>query len=211
MLKYSLAGLFLAVLAASLACAAIVNGTFLWSQAMVTVTVLALLLFTVVAPYRSGSRRAFAIGFCAAGWIYFLIAFTSLVNARGSLLTETAAQKLYQAIHGKNQAAYSIVYRSPGPTPGQVIQTLQVVPTAPVPQPTPSPPQPNVIRTAYATTAAFAPVPATNIVDFNAFKQTCHAIWTILIACMCGIVAQIVYSRSQRASAILSADEATST
>ena len=101
MLRYSLGSLMLILVYASLACAALVNASGIWPQLIVTMTGAILLLFTLKAAIRQGASHHFALGFSITGWVYFLRIFTSVLNVRNFLLTETSVQYLFATIHSE--------------------------------------------------------------------------------------------------------------
>ncbi len=93
MLRYSLGGLLVAVLAVSVGCAALVNPSPLWSQIVFTGTVVILLAATVGATV--GGPRPVAAGLAIFGWGYLLLTSGPwAASVRPHLLTEAALVRL---------------------------------------------------------------------------------------------------------------------
>jgi hypothetical protein len=73
--QFSLTSLFGLTVLVALACTALLNATPLWSSTWFSLTIFVLLLGTLAAIFRQGSRRPFWIGFGLFGWVYLLLAF----------------------------------------------------------------------------------------------------------------------------------------
>jgi hypothetical protein len=192
--------LLLFLLAASIGCAALANANQLWQQAAVTVTVSVLLLAPLAAIYLTKSARPFALGFSIAGWIYFLLAFSSVLNVRGYLLTDTGSEMLLAAMHDEQLAQRAVVTFN-GPIGARSVQLISVppplpatksAPTLPTPawQPAPSPMY-SVVPAAYP-----APLPAPALtIDAQAFRNVAHSLWTLIAGCIGGVLAQLLARR----------------
>ena len=104
MLQFSLRTLLLVAVVVAIGCAALVQPTEIWRQAVVTMTVLILLISTLAAIFGQGSLRATAGGFAVAGWMYFLLAFSPSLNIREHLLTGNVLETLDKVIHGESKS-----------------------------------------------------------------------------------------------------------
>ncbi|MCL4853931.1 MAG: hypothetical protein KJZ78_21435 [Bryobacteraceae bacterium] len=76
MLQSSLRTLLLSAILVAIGCAALVHPTEAWRQVIVTITVLAIMLSTLVVIFRQDTVRIAAGGCAVMGWLYFLLAFT---------------------------------------------------------------------------------------------------------------------------------------
>ena len=73
--QFTLMSLFGLTVLVALACTALLNATPLWASTWFSLTIFVLLLGTLAAIFRQGSRRPFWIGFGLFGWVYLLLAF----------------------------------------------------------------------------------------------------------------------------------------
>lgn len=87
MLQFPLRALFFSAVVVAVGCAALIHPTEVWRQAMVTMTVLILMVSTLGAIFGHGGFRVSAGGLAIAGWLYFLLAFAPSFNVREHLLT----------------------------------------------------------------------------------------------------------------------------
>lgn len=94
MLQFSLRTLLLSAILIAIGCAALVHPTEVWRQVIVTITVLALMLSTLVVIFRQGTVRIAAVGCAVMGWLYFLLAFTPVFAIRDHLLTTRSLDTL---------------------------------------------------------------------------------------------------------------------
>jgi hypothetical protein len=168
MFRYSLLTLFGAILVISVGCAALVSASDLWAQAVVTATVLALLIATVGAIYLPGrswgtNTRAFSGGFAIFGWAYLLLVqgpwFEGL---KPQLATTVALNKLQRLMHEESDAS-----------PGQRFTYTSTLSANNVTLLTPS----------------FVPTIAAP------FHQIGQSLWAILLACVGGAVARAFGNR----------------
>ena len=100
MLRFSLASLLAVVFVAAVGSAALANATDLWRQITLTSTVVCLLLVTLAAVFSAGRTRLFAGGSALTGWLYLMLAFVSAFGLRDDLLTDKMIQWLGETIHG---------------------------------------------------------------------------------------------------------------
>ena len=100
MLRFSLATLLLVVLFVAIGCAALVNATEIWRQAIVTLTIVVLVVATLAATCIGGRTRPFVVGFSVAGWIYLVLVSVSALELRDDLLTDKAISLLFKTMHG---------------------------------------------------------------------------------------------------------------
>lgn len=203
MLRYSLGSLFLVLLYLSVGCAALVNSSGVWPQAAVTLTIAILVLFSLAAVFWDQRRRVFAIGFSATGWLYFLLVFSSVTNVRPYLLTESATNWLFTAIHGDQAGPHGVAWETVVSTGGPA-RVQRVVYAAPVRVPPPLPP------TGYANSPApgYAPAVARAIpVDYYSFGSIGHSLWAVIAAFIGGVTAQALYARSRRRKVVVESEE----
>ena len=71
--RISMKGLVLVLLLAGLALGAMVTTSELYSAALFSLTLLVLCSALSMAVYVRGTRRAFWVGFAAAGWLYLVL------------------------------------------------------------------------------------------------------------------------------------------
>ncbi len=200
MVRFSLASLMLILVYASISCAALVHATGIWPQVAVTMTVVVLLLFTLGAVFWQGAARVFAVGASITGGIYFLLVFTSVLNVREFLLTETAVRYLFNTIHSSPATANPTTVQSVqntafGPVVAQrVVYMAPATPAPPLPA-TPqrpivaaAPPPPRALPSYYSATFAAGVQPAM-------FGSIGHSIWSVILACCGGLLAQVIARR----------------
>lgn len=202
MLRYSLATLCLALLYVSVACAALVNATPLWQSVAITMAIAVMVAGTLAAVYWRERAREFAIGFAVTGWIYFILAYTTVVPIRSQLITQMANDALYAAIHEQQAVGPYAVSVRMLQTPSGPVTTQSLVYTAP-PAPAEVPltlPQPAPAPLAAAPVMQLPPRPVAITappVDAYSFGNIGHSIWVVLVACLGGAVAQLFSRRSR--------------
>lgn len=103
MFQFSLRTLLVAAVIVAIGCAALIHPTEVWRQAVVSMTVLILLVSTLAAIFGQGSLRVSACGFAVAGSLYFLLAFAPAFNVREHLLTTHSLETLEKGIHHETQ------------------------------------------------------------------------------------------------------------
>lgn len=111
--QFSLRSLLFVVVIAAVGCAALVYPTEMWRQVVVTMTVLLLTFSTLAAVFAQGRLRVCSGGFALAGWLYFLLVFSSPFGTREYLLTTDLLEVLGEAIHGEPVPAPTSVPFSP--------------------------------------------------------------------------------------------------
>ncbi|MDP6447083.1 MAG: hypothetical protein QGG36_16575 [Pirellulaceae bacterium] len=79
----------------SLIVVALIGPTPLWRQVIMTLVAFSLIAAALFAVQSSGALRVFARGFGIAGLIYFALAFTSVVNVRQHLFTQSILTQVY--------------------------------------------------------------------------------------------------------------------
>lgn len=109
MLQFSLRTLLLVAVVVAVGCATLVHPTEIRRQAVVTMTVLILMISTLAAIFGQGSVRVTAGGFAIAGWVYFLLAFAPSLNIREHLLTGHVLGTLENVIHGEANRTVNIL------------------------------------------------------------------------------------------------------
>ena len=101
MFRYSVLTLLVVVLVLAVFCAALAKPNGLWWQVIVTLSIVVLLAFTLLAVVNNRSRRPFVLGFVLTGWLYFGLTFATLgLRDRDALLTNGVANYLASALHG---------------------------------------------------------------------------------------------------------------
>lgn len=200
MLRYSLTTLFLILVYVCIGSAALANATGIWPQVAVTISVTILLMFTLAAICWKERARYFALGFSITGWTYFLLIFTSVLNVRSYLLTDTAVNLLFTAIHQDQPASnYQIVVQTVQTPNGMATTKMLRLPRNVTPPPAPTATLPSPSPYYYSARAAYtAPVTAPPTVDSVSFSNIGHSLWAVLLACIGGVVAQVLYARSKR-------------
>jgi hypothetical protein len=215
MLRYSLGSLFLALLYLSTGCAALVNSSGVWPQVAITLTLAILVVFSLGAIFWTERRRVFAIGFSATGWLYFLLVFSDVTNVRPYLLTESATNQLFVAMHSKQMGPYNIVYQTVTTPNGtsQVQTAVYAAPVLPPPLLGPSPagsitPTPRYALQPYAP-AAYPPYSSIAVgrqfVDPQSFANIGHSLWAVMIAFAGGTTAQLL-ARSRKQEGVGKSD-----
>ena len=109
MLQFSLRSLLLVAVVVAIGCAALIHPTEVWRQAIVTMTVLMLMISTLAAIFGQGSVRVSAGGFAVAGWIYFLLAFSPSLTIREHLLTSQVLDMLEKVIHDESERSVNTI------------------------------------------------------------------------------------------------------
>jgi len=98
MFRYSMLTLFVVVLVLGLFCAAFANPLNFWVQVIVTLTLVALFSSTVLAIAKQ-FKPAFASGFAATGWLYFIVVANELWRWR--MPTDELTLQLVKAVYGE--------------------------------------------------------------------------------------------------------------
>jgi hypothetical protein len=109
-MRYRLSTLLIAVLSIGLLCAALKSPTHLTASLVVLATASALFASVLIAIYRQGKQRAFALGFALFGFgLFALILLSTAGGSVGNLLghpQSTLARIAYEPIHGDPTASY---------------------------------------------------------------------------------------------------------
>ncbi len=98
MLRFSLLTLLGVVLVSAIGSAALASPTDTWRQVIVTGTVIALLVATLIAPAKR-PVLSFAFGFAVTGWLYLVLTFSGGLGVQEHLLTERGSTWLCRRIH----------------------------------------------------------------------------------------------------------------
>jgi uncharacterized membrane protein YgcG len=102
--RFSLLSLLVLLAAAGWGAAALVNASELWVSLTFSATAGLLALAVLVAVFRRGGARAFAIGFAVCGWLYLLLChwpdhsnnvFSAIGRAESKLITRTVTNYVY--------------------------------------------------------------------------------------------------------------------
>jgi hypothetical protein len=207
MLRYSLGSLFLVLLYLSIGCAALVNASGVWPQVAITLTLAILILFSLGAIFWTERRRIFAIGFSATGWLYFLLVFSNVTNVRPYLLTESATNQLFITMHSK-QLGPKIVYQTVTTATGPASSQTYVFPTPVLSGPRPA--SSNPAAPVYSAPVAYAPVYSSQYsavpvvgqyVNPQSFGNIGHSLWTVIVAFVGGVTAQLLAKGREQANA----------
>lgn len=212
MLRYSLGSLFLALLYLSIGCAALVNATGMWPQVAVTMSVAMLVLFSLGAIFWAERRQVFSIGFSVTGWLYFLLVFSSVANIRPYLLTDSATHQLLITMHSDRTQQFSLVYQSVT-TPGGPTSPQNSLPNSTGILRSPSVARGNAPGPLYAAPAIQTNASGANsafyllssgqpTVDLQSFSNIGHSLWTIIVAFVGGITAQLLARSRRRADVV---------
>ena len=175
--------LFMAVAFVALAVTALLNATPLWSHDMYCLAIALLTLAIPLACYRRGEQRAFWAGFALCGWVYLLLVGTdwsanALLPRGPSESVPTSRLTLW---------IYKKAYGDPGGNHGQV--TFDAVDVRYTEMALRELAKGNDASATFATAAAGGrPRP-----DWWYFLNVGHAIWTILIACLGGVIVRGIY------------------
>lgn len=197
-LQFSVLTLLLAVTFTGVGCAALVNASATWSASLLSATVLLLLAATLAAVYAGSRLRTFAGGFAIAGWAYLLLNMANVIAIESYLITRTANDALYAAMHPSPPSYYMGNAGSP-PYPYVTYAAASTgvnaedlfAPATPASGPvdlTPSDiaqpatsPYSYYAQTVTAATAGY--------VDPGAFNRIGHSLWTILLGALGGAAA----------------------
>jgi hypothetical protein len=182
--KFSLATLLVLVLLAAIGCAALTSPNDLWRQAIVTATISALLIATLAAA-ADRSRRS-ATGFALAGWIYFGLAFAPALGLRHNLLSDRAVTWLCAAIHDEEVPQQDYPQRAVFSPDGRRLVTSD------------SRNYGTRIWDVTTGTARLTVSAAAGQFDFIDFTDIGHGLWTLIVACLGGVLATLLGRRNPR-------------
>src|SRR5262245_24353077 len=101
MTQYRLRTLLIVLAWVGLVCVAMRSPTPFWSLAIFEVTFLAILSSALVATYRQGRTRAFALGFLVFAAAYFLMALLRPPAESNGHPATAMLSALYESIHGQ--------------------------------------------------------------------------------------------------------------
>lgn len=185
--QFSIRSLLVAVGAAALGIAALVNTNAWWEAATWGAAVFTLAIAVLLAVYRRGEQRAFWLGFAILGGLYLAIlvhSWTPYSNpqvaridptAHSSLITTRLAHLAYYRITPHSQSQAWIPYPQTQPQSGTLPPG-----TGMGPMPT-------------GQLAGFATMANPNYVSIDQFANIAHALWLLLIAAIGGKAAQVAY------------------
>lgn len=109
MLQFSIRTLLLVAVVVAIGCAALIHPTEMWRQAIVTMTILIIMISTLAAIFGHGNVRASAGGFAVAGWLYFLLAFSPSLSIREHLLTSKGLDMLEHVVLGESERSVNTI------------------------------------------------------------------------------------------------------
>lgn len=178
MFRFSLFALLAVILVISLGCAALVNASDLWAEIVVTATILGLLVATIGAVFIPGRGRVFAGGFAIFGWAYLLLVQGPwLESLKPRLLTTVAVDRLEKVLQKDGQ----VVATAPSTSmaSGSWINLSNALPS-------------RTITFTSSGVAVFPPHP---------FQQIGQCLWTVLLACLGGVLATWFDRRRQKTRA----------
>jgi hypothetical protein len=176
MLRFSLLTLLGVVLVAAVGSAALANPTDTWRQVIVTGTVAILSVATLATVTK---RSAFAAGFAVMGWLYFVLAFSRVLNVREHLLTERAVVWLHGKVH-HDISEDLILPQLPGP--GSPVVPLRYD-------------SPRLTPAAFAGYNMSSPI----LSKVYNFAMIGRFLWTLLLATIGGLFASWLGRRRDRA------------
>jgi hypothetical protein len=183
MLRFSLLSLLGAVLLVSIGCAALASASDIWTKAITTATILALLVATVGALALPAGSRAFAAGSASCGWIYLLLVQGPWFEAlKPELATTAALNQLVVMMHPDAIAASPYVSATR-------IATQQLTTTSTITIGSGMGPASGGI--VYTTPTV---VPAGAWAGANVagnFQHIGQSLWTLLLACGGGMLARL--------------------
>jgi hypothetical protein len=174
-LRFSLLGLAGFVTAAAVGCAALIRASATIASAATTVLVVALSLSAVAALAGGPRRRGFWIGFAVCGWLYVLVIFGPLADSVGNTLLTTTL--LYRA---------SAVMPGSQPPPRQIKHVVTM----------PDDGSTELIGVDF--TFVSPPDPASSGYALQ-FRQIGQVLCTLLLACLGGVMGQVLYARRNNA------------
>lgn len=188
MLRFSLAGLLMAVVCLSIYCAGLAQGTGIWPHVCAALTIAILAFFLLATIYWRASWRAFAVGFSVVGWLYFGLAFTWLGEShRDHLLTQAALDALYARIHS-----------IPAPTFAMTSQYLSLQPslssTYAPPVASPGASSPLLLSSVNGSWNISTAIPT--VVPHHHFSGIGHGLWLVVLGIVGGLVAQVMHRRA---------------
>ena len=190
MLRFSLATLLIVMGVAALGCAAVANWSPLWAEIMLTTTGAILLVGLLVALFGRGSTRTFATGFAAVGLAYFLLAFFAPAEIRDErLATRRAIDRLFALMQKTNADARTT----------SEFQLVEVVLDGSTNGSTPGG------DSSFMFGVGTRPTLVTGRTVFNSppreFEDIGHCLWTLLLALIGGVLAQVIQRASRREEA----------
>ncbi len=105
-IRFSISSLLLVILFVAVSFAALKESSDLWESGVFTLTLAALLISILLAVHRSGSRRAFWIGFALFGWTYLGLSTVPSIESR--LITTKALTYLDSKVPGRSSGVFMI-------------------------------------------------------------------------------------------------------
>jgi hypothetical protein len=183
--QFSLLTLLLAMAGVALICLALRSPNELWATAVFAAVLLSLGFAALAAVYRSGSVRAFAIGFLVLGAGYWgLVLLAEREQAYGQRLLPTSrwAVALFTLLHEENATVMTAVYTAPT----VAYTTVQAVAVAGAPPTLPAAPTPVVSYVPQQIRRS--PFTAETFLDIS------HQSLALLLGVLGGIVAQWLYA-----------------
>lgn len=197
MFRYSLLTLLAAILLISLGFAALVNASEVWAEIVVTATVLGLLVASVGAIYLPGKSRAFAGGFAIFGWAYLLMVqgpWPGSVKPR--LLTTVAMGRLETILIGEDYDQVRAPSSGPidpfiGPGPSVELRGKQIKLQSAQTETGVAMREGSAWlarqQNSAATGSSWMPASTSSTLPFHQIGQS---LWTILLACLGGVLAK---------------------
>jgi len=145
-------------------CGALINANRLWANSMLAVVLVMLFVGLISWAVLRGQRQAFWSGFAIVGWGYFLLIQTSPSLVDHNRLLTTTVLRNLHVMVAVEEK-----------------RPLEGTPTFPMPPGT---------RGEYTFTALIdGPSP-----DEQSFSQVGHALWTLILALLGGLLARYFYS-----------------
>jgi hypothetical protein len=195
--------LFVVVAFVALAITALMNATPAWSFDLYCAAIALITLAIPLACYRSGEKRAFWAGFALCGWVYLLVIGNIDDRPRNDWSNTSAAGRGPSANIPTSRLTHWIYRRAYGDPAG--IETAAInVNTGQVAQRRQEYYELAYLAQARLLTAANDPSATTGQSSANAgtsrtipawwdFLNVGHALWTIVLACVGGLIVRGIY------------------
>jgi hypothetical protein len=183
----------------ALACVALRGASATWVAALLGLVLVALTAAVPLAVFRTGTQRAFLLGFALFGWMYVLVlaygwsldrsSTSNAPLAPRSLVTSRLALTAFERLYGPVQVTYSFdgegglhkVYSGVAASDSVTAEPIGVNLAAPL------------------SSRGKGPQRAITVPDRDHFINVAHAFWTLLLATLGGWFTRVVYAtRPQR-------------
>lgn len=111
-LRFNIRNLLTIIFILGVGFAALRESNDVWESGVLTLTIGALLISTLLAVHRTVSRRAFWIGFALFGWVY--LGLSSVPSIESKLITTKALHYLDSKVPGRSMVLYHVINSGTG-------------------------------------------------------------------------------------------------